>query len=90
MQEPLKRVESGFVTMDKILDLVITRDLSSWEWKDEEEFAYAQAAGLFDEAEAVAIRSAAEAIATAVDAGFPPWDTTWADWRWYDDATGSR
>lgn len=90
MQEPLRRVESGFVTMDKILDLVVARDLSSWEWKDEEEFAYAQAAGLFDEAEAAAIRSAAEAIAAAVDAGDPPWDMTWANWHWHDDAIGSQ
>ena len=39
LQEPLRRTPMGLDTMDQLLDIVIEPDLSSWHWKDENEFA---------------------------------------------------
>lgn len=35
-QHPYLRTPSGFDTLDLLLDLVITPDLSQWRWKDED------------------------------------------------------
>lgn len=80
LQEPLRRVRSGFTTMDQVLDILVARDLSWWRWKDEEEFAYAQRAGHFTPAQAAEIRRTGLAVIAAVEAGRPPWDLSWASW----------
>lgn len=56
LQEPLCRTPIGFGTMDQILDIVVSPDLSSWHWKDEEEFSEAVAHGVYTLAQAKAIR----------------------------------
>jgi len=81
LQEPLVRVGAGFATIDRILDLVVAHDLASWKWKDEDEFAHAQDAGLFTPAQAAAIRAAGESVIAALEAGTPPWDPTWSTRR---------
>jgi hypothetical protein len=83
--EPYRRVHSGFVTMDQVLDIVIDRDLSNWRLKDEDELALAQTTGLYSQAEATAIRSTAKTVIAAIRAGTPPWNLTWTHWRPPDD-----
>ena len=77
LQDPLTRVAAGFRTIDHILDVVVAPDLGSWRWKDEDELAHAQAAGLFSPERVAAIRATGEAVIAAVEAGTPPWDPTW-------------
>ena len=47
LQEPIKRTSIGFDTMDNMLDVVISPDMSDWEWKDDDEFAEAQKIGFY-------------------------------------------
>lgn len=80
LQEPLRRVNSGFTTMDHILDILVAPDLTSWEWKDEAEFAYAQEVGFLSAARAGIIREMGLWIIKRIEAGQPPWDLSWATW----------
>jgi hypothetical protein len=80
LQEPLRRVQAGFVTMDHVLDLVVAPDLRSWTWKDEEELAYAQHTGFFTAERTAQIRSVGEAVIAQLEAGTPPWDPDWSAW----------
>lgn len=45
-QRPYLRTPSGFDTLDLLLDLVITPDLSQWRWKDEAEYTQARRLGV--------------------------------------------
>jgi Protein of unknown function (DUF402) len=80
LQEPLRRVGAGFVTMDQVLDILVGRDLTWWRWKDEDEFDYARRTGFFTPARAAEIRETGDRIIKAVEAGRPPWDPSWATW----------
>lgn len=57
LQDPLRRVGAGFRTMDHLLDLLVSSDLRSWEWKDEAEFEFARRAGVFSPSRAAEIRA---------------------------------
>lgn len=46
LEDPLRRTSIGFDFMDQILDIIVEPDLSSWYWKDEDEFQEAQELGL--------------------------------------------
>jgi hypothetical protein len=80
LQEPMRRVQAGFVTMDQVLDLLVAANLGEWQWKDETEFAYAQQAGLFSAEKAAEIRGVGLRVIEAVKIGRPPWDPNWASW----------
>ena len=47
LQEPIRRTEIGFDTMDNMLDVVISPDMTEWKWKDDDEFAEAQKVGFY-------------------------------------------
>jgi hypothetical protein len=81
LQDPLRRVGAGFTTMDHLLDVLVSPDLQSWEWKDEAEFEFAEEAGLLSAPRAAEIRAMALDIIKAVEAGQPPWDPSWATWN---------
>ncbi len=80
LQDPLRRVGAGFTTVDHLLDLLVSPDLHSWEWKDEAEFEFAQEVGLFSSSRAAEIRAVGLDIVTALETGQPPWDPSWATW----------
>jgi Protein of unknown function (DUF402) len=68
--------QDGFVeTMDHALDVLVEPD-GTWRWKDEDDFAEAQALGIFTAEEAAAIRAEGERVVAA-----RPWPTGWEDWR---------
>jgi hypothetical protein len=75
LQDPLRSSRFGFDSMDHALDVWIEAD-GTWEWKDEEDFAEAQALGVFTPKQAAAIRAEAERVLAA-----RPWPTGWEDWR---------
>lgn len=52
LQEPIKRTRIGFDTMDNMLDVVISPDMSEWKWKDDDEFSEAQKAGFYSSGKA--------------------------------------
>ena len=47
LQEPIRRTAIGFDTMDNMLDIIISPDMSEWRWKDDDEFTAAQNAGIY-------------------------------------------
>jgi hypothetical protein len=47
LQEPIRRTFIGFDTMDNMLDVVISPDMSTWRWKDDDEFIAAQNIGFY-------------------------------------------
>jgi hypothetical protein len=80
LQDPLRRVGAGFTTMVHLLDLLVSPDLDSWEWKDEREFELAQEAGPLSSSRAAEIRAVGLGVVTALQAGHAPWDVSWATW----------
>jgi hypothetical protein len=81
IQEPLRRTELGFDTVDHALDVLIAQDRTSWSWKDEDELAEAIAAGLFTDEDARAFRAAGVRGLERVVRGEPPFDRDGRTWR---------
>lgn len=46
LEDPLERTPVGFDFRDQILDVILTPDLTSWRWEDEDELEEAVSAGL--------------------------------------------
>jgi len=80
LQEPLRRTLIGFDTMDHLLDIVVSPDLSEWQWKDEDEFNEAIAIGVFSAEEARAIRAEGERVIQLIRTGVPPFCSGWERW----------
>lgn len=81
LQEPPRRSVCGFDYLDQWLDLVIRPDRHSWSWKDEDEFAEAQAYGLIDKRAAAAIRAEGAHALSSLREGNPPYAISWETWR---------
>ncbi|MFL5959806.1 MAG: DUF402 domain-containing protein [Gaiellaceae bacterium] len=75
LQAPLILRGDRFDTTDWALDVWVEPD-GSWRWKDEDDFAEAQALGILDEAAAAEVRAEGERVVAA-----KPWPTGWEDWR---------
>jgi uncharacterized protein len=56
LEEPLSRTNLGFDLQDKVLDVIVTPDLSNWYWEDEDELEEAVATGLMSNEEALEFR----------------------------------
>jgi predicted RNA-binding protein associated with RNAse of E/G family len=80
LEEPLRRIASGFELNDQFLDVLITPDLSGWRWKDEDEFAEAIELGLISKQKAAAIRVEGERVAIWIQSGKSPFNG-WENWR---------
>mgnify|MGYP002260227886 CR=1 FL=1 len=80
LQEPLRRTEIGFDTMDQMLDIVISPDRSSWCWKDEDEFNEAERIGVYSHAKAHSIRQEAERVVELLNANASPFCDGWENW----------
>jgi hypothetical protein len=75
LQAPLRRTPLGFDTTDWALDVWVEPD-GSWRWKDEADFAEAQALGVLDANAAAAVRAEGERVVAA-----RPWPTGLEAWR---------
>ncbi|WP_432040088.1 cytidylyl-2-hydroxypropylphosphonate hydrolase [Streptomyces cucumeris] len=80
LEEPLARWAGGVDSEDHFLDIAVYPD-RSWEWKDEDEFAQAQRAGLMDAAQACRVRTAGRAAVELIEAWGAPFRDGWEDWR---------
>ena len=79
-EQPLVRTSVGFDTMDETLDLLVTRDLSNWERKDDDELDLALTMDVITVITAARVRHACSMVEAALSRGEAPWDTTWATW----------
>ncbi|MEU4272938.1 DUF402 domain-containing protein [Streptomyces sp. NPDC026092] len=50
-EHPAHRTEAGFDTFDLTVDLVVTPDLTRWEWKDEDDYAHVRRLGIVSDTE---------------------------------------
>ncbi|MFZ2095254.1 MAG: DUF402 domain-containing protein [Anaerolineales bacterium] len=81
LQEPLRRTQIGFDTMDQMLDIVISPDRSQWRWKDEDEFSQAELIGVFSPEKARAIRTEGERVIRMLKMNASPFCDGWQDWK---------
>ncbi|MFD7164781.1 DUF402 domain-containing protein [Streptomyces violascens] len=79
-QQPMRRTERGFDTLDQELDLVIAADGSSYAWKDVDHFEERVRTGGFGTGEAEAVRRAAAEVVQLIERGDRWWEE-WRDWR---------
>ena len=75
LQAPVRETPHGFDTTDWALDVWVEPD-GRWRWKDEDDFAEAQALGILDAEAAAAVRAEGERVVAAW-----PFPTGWEDWR---------
>jgi predicted RNA-binding protein associated with RNAse of E/G family len=79
LEDPLYRIPMGFEFNDLFLDVLINPDLSSWRWKDEDEFEEAIEIGLISPEKARIIRSKGEKVAKWIQSGTSPFNG-WENW----------
>jgi predicted RNA-binding protein associated with RNAse of E/G family len=80
LEDPWRRSPVGFDTWDHELDLVVAPDLSSWAWKDEDDFAWLQEVGIITPVEAGAIRAEAHRAIDAIERRASPYCDGWERW----------
>jgi predicted RNA-binding protein associated with RNAse of E/G family len=80
LEEPLKRIPGGFEFNDQFLDVIVEADLSSWHWKDEDEFAEAVDLKLISQEKAKAIREEGIKVSKWIQSGKSPFNR-WEKWR---------
>jgi predicted RNA-binding protein associated with RNAse of E/G family len=80
LEEPLRRWSGGVDSEDYFLDIEVRPD-RRWHWRDEDEFAQAQADGLMPAELAARVRRAGQRAAAAVDAWDSPFRDDWENWR---------
>ncbi|WP_240496646.1 DUF402 domain-containing protein [Streptomyces torulosus] len=83
-ERPIVRTGDGFDTFDLTVDLVVSSDLSSWRWKDEDEYAHVRRLGIVTDVEHQAVDSARDrALAMLEERSGPFADAaSWSAWRW--------
>ena len=81
LQAPLQRSRMGFSSMDHLLDLVISPDLSRWRWKDEDEFEQAIRIGYYTPEQAQAIRAEGQRVLDGRSGPDSLMIARWANWR---------
>ncbi|MEU1802069.1 DUF402 domain-containing protein [Streptomyces sp. NPDC019937] len=80
LEEPLARWSGGVDSEDHFLDIAVYPD-RSWEWKDEDEFAQAQRAGLMPGEQAERVWAAGRAAMRLIDSWDAPFREGWEEWR---------
>jgi predicted RNA-binding protein associated with RNAse of E/G family len=80
LQTPLRPSPVGFDYQDHVLDVLVSPDLETVRWKDEEDLVEAVARGIFAAEEAADIRAEAERAVRRVADREPPFDRSWEDW----------
>lgn len=81
LQEPIKRTRIGFDTMDNMLDVVISPDMSKWRWKDDDEFAEAQKVGFYSSEKAREIWAEGEKAVRLITSERRSLYEEWRKWR---------
>jgi len=79
LQDPLRRTDLGFDTVDHALDVIVELD-GAWRWKDADELAAAVKRGLFTADQAAAFRVEGERAVTRILDREPPFDHDWNSW----------
>jgi len=79
LEDPFRRTRLGFDFLDQMLDIVASPDLSTWRWKDEDEFEEAVDLGVLSPTRADALRSEGEKAIGWLQSGKSPFNK-WVNW----------
>ncbi|MFB8290662.1 DUF402 domain-containing protein [Kitasatospora purpeofusca] len=79
-ERPAVRTRIGIDTLDLLVDLVVDPDLSSWRWKDEDEYAHGRRLGLVTEADHRAVDHAREHAIGLLQERRGPFGFPWPAW----------
>lgn len=81
-QEPMRRYNRGFESMDLTLDMLIAPDRSVWRWKDEDEFVgIGIAGGWYTHEQLSHLKEYGLMVAANAKAGVGVFGESWPDWR---------
>jgi predicted RNA-binding protein associated with RNAse of E/G family len=80
LQEPFRRSELGFETMDLALDVIVEND-RRWRWKDEDELETFVERGAFGCELPQRLRDEGLRVAGKAERNEPPFSEPWHDWR---------
>ena len=80
LEEPWRRIRLGFDSRDADLDLWAKPGSNEWNWKDEDELAWAVEMGRWSQAQADHVRRQGERAVDAVRRLEPPFDEDWSSW----------
>jgi hypothetical protein len=80
LEEPLRRTELGFDTLDHELDVIVELD-GSWRWKDEDDLAEAIRRGVIPAQDEPRMRADGERAVRRILDREPPFDRDWTAWR---------
>ncbi|AJE82689.1 hypothetical protein SLNWT_2313 [Streptomyces albus] len=80
LEQPRERWAGGVDSEDHFLDICVYED-RSWSWRDEDEFAEAQRAGLMDAGQAGRVREAGRRAVAHIGEWGAPFADGWQDWR---------
>jgi len=80
LEEPFYRTALGFDFLDQMLDIVAPLDLSSWRWKDEDEFEEAISLGVISLEKANQLRREGEKAIAWLQSVKSPFNG-WEKWR---------
>lgn len=81
LESDLQRTSSGFEYEEHVLDVLVEADLSTWQWKDEDELEEAVVLGMFTAEQAAEFRAEGERAIDWLLARRPPYDRDWQSWR---------
>jgi predicted RNA-binding protein associated with RNAse of E/G family len=79
LEDPLRRSTLGFDWLDQMLDIIVSPDLSTWYWKDEDEFEEAIRLGVLSPARASTLRNEGEKAVAWLQSGKSPFNG-WEKW----------
>jgi len=80
-ERPAARTASGYDTCDLSIDLVVSPDLSSYQWKDEDEYAVGREAGFISDDEHENIERAKTSVLRLLARREGPFAGDWSEWR---------
>jgi len=81
LQEPIQRTSIGFDTMDNMLDVVVSPDMTEWKWKDNDEFAEAENVGFYSHKKALEIWAEGEKAVRLLTSERRTLYEEWEKWR---------
>jgi hypothetical protein len=81
LQEPIRRTRIGFDTMDHMLDVVVSPDMSTWRWKDDDEFSEAERVGFYSPEKAREIWAEGERAVKLVTSQRRSFYEKWKTWQ---------
>lgn len=81
LEIPMRRTLHGFDYMDQLLDIIVSADRSTWQWKDEDEVSEAQILGIFTAEQVEELYKLGERAVQTLLANEIPFDGNWENWK---------